>query len=74
MYHTVSNDALTQPSPTGEREMEPSGNRDFAVQIDVLNRIDQLHAVGHRFLKRLTAKDQPHAARAFVDHRRTHRV
>ncbi len=40
-----------------EREMEASGNRDFAIQIDVLNRIDQLHAVGHRFLKRLTAKD-----------------
>ena len=49
-------------------------NRHFTVQIDVLNRINQLHAVGHGFLKRLTAQDQPHAARAFVDHRRTHRV
>ena len=49
-------------------------NRHFTVQIDVLNRINQLHAVGHRFLKRLTAQDQTHAPRAFVDHRRAHRI
>jgi len=51
-----------------------SGNRDFAVQIDILHRIDQLHAVGHRFLKRLTTQDQPHAARAFVNNRRAPRL
>ena len=65
---------LTPALSQRERESEASGDRHFAVQINILNCIDQLHAVSHRFLKRFTAKYQPHTACAFADNRRAYRV
>src|SRR5579859_4192143 len=51
-----------------------SGKRDFRVQIHVLDGIQQPHTLVHRALERLAPRDQAHAARALVDHRRPHRL
>src|SRR5476649_2350695 len=53
-------------------DMRESGDRDGAVQIDVLDRVQQPDALVHRALKRFAAGDQPHAARALVDDGRLH--
>jgi len=49
-------------------------NRHFAIQIDILHGINQLHAIGHRLLKGFATEDQPHPARTFVDDCRTYRI
>src|SRR4249919_3674112 len=51
-----------------------SGYCDALVQVDVLDRVEELHAFGHRALKRLAPGDQTGTARALVDHRRAHRL
>lgn len=46
-------------NPGGAARIFALCNSHFAIQINILHGIDQLHAVGHRFLKRFAAKDQP---------------
>src|SRR5262245_7388001 len=46
------------------------GNRDLRIQIDVLDRIEQRDAFGHRALKRFASADQAHATAALINHRR----
>ena len=44
-------------------------DRHGRVQINLLDRVQQLDALGHRSLERLAPADQTLTARAFVDHR-----
>jgi hypothetical protein len=45
----------------------PLGDRDRFFQVDVLDRIQKLDALGHRALERLASRDESGAARALVD-------
>ena len=45
-------------------------DRDVRREVDVLDGVEDLDALGHRPLERLAARDQAGAARALVDHRR----
>src|SRR5688572_32924639 len=44
-----------------------SGDGDVAIEVDVLDGVQQFYALGHGTLKGLAARDQPHATRPFVD-------
>src|SRR4051794_16711424 len=54
-------------SPT--RPGRRSGDRDGLVQVDVLDRVQERHALVHGALERLAAGDQAGAAGALVDDR-----
>src|SRR4051795_7172437 len=45
-----------------------SGHRDGVVEVDVLDGVQQRHALVHRALERLAAGDEAGAAGALVDH------
>src|SRR4029079_14619051 len=49
-------------------------NSDLVAEINVLDRVQQLHAFAHRALKRLATRDQSHAAAALVNHCRANRL
>ena len=49
-------------------------DRDTLVQIDILDRVQQLHTFGHRALKSLAAGDHAHSAGTLVDDRGAYRV
>src|SRR6185503_17807986 len=71
MTHTES--IAHRERGTGTGTQEPTlGDRDLLVQVNVLNRVEQLDAFLHRPLERLAARDEPHTAGALVDDRRLH--
>ncbi len=51
----------------GARIAALSSDGDFFRQVDVLNGVEQFHAVPYGFLKGLTAGNEAHAAGAFID-------
>jgi hypothetical protein len=68
-----SNFAITK-NPTrkggvwGTREEENSGYGDVFAQVDVLNGVEELHAVGHGALEGFAAADEAGASGALVDY------
>src|SRR5882724_1482538 len=65
-----------RPAFTRERQSVWSdlGDGDFRTQINVLNRVKQLHTFFHWALERFAAGNQTCAASAFVDDRGRHRL
>jgi hypothetical protein len=46
------------------------GDRDLFAEVNVLDGIEELNPVLHRALERLATRNQVHAARSLIDHRR----
>src|SRR5215211_7334830 len=60
-------DAPAGASPAGAAPGTALGDRDLLVQVHVLDRVEQGHAVGHGPLERLAPADQARPAGALVD-------
>src|SRR5690606_19090254 len=57
-----------------DRRAVESGDGYVLAQVDVLDGVQQLDALGHRTLERFSTTDQAHAPRAFVHDGRGHCV
>ncbi len=58
---------FSRHSPLATRNSDRSGHRDRVVEVDILDGVEQLDAIGHGTLEGLAARDQAHAAGTLVD-------